>query len=92
MEEVERIASTSKNLNDTYMRRSRISRKVRATGAELQHCTIAVHRVAGLEKGNAYLRDRMYSLENEVNRLQETVERLTSELEKSKAIARKGLL
>lgn len=41
MEEVERIASTSKNLKGTFVRRLRLaSRKTRAAGAELQQRTV----------------------------------------------------
>ena len=39
VEEVDRIASTSRNLKGTYVRRLRQSRKVRAVGAELQQHT-----------------------------------------------------
>jgi hypothetical protein len=86
-------AYTSKNFKGTYIRRLRLAfRKVQAVCVELQQRTVATHGVVGLEEGNAYLRDRVHFLENEVSCFQETVRRLTSELERAEALARRGSL
>jgi RNase H-fold protein (predicted Holliday junction resolvase) len=84
MEEVERIATSSNNLKNSYVGRLRqASRKVRAIGVELQQRTVVPvgypvnpDGKSKMEKKIAWLRSRVRDLENEVSRTLETVGRL----------------